>query len=228
VVILAFGALFVIVIAVTLLAAVLVPREVARRQAATRVGCEQHLTGVGYAVNAYVADKRRYPHVAGPDQLDGVASTADTPRVWRELLTLGYLEDVAPLRCPATPRYSTTEAERARQRAWLTAPTEGSPAPSLAECEELSYGWTRRALPAHPRADAPLAADKAVFGRREGEHGMRGNHTDGWNVLRADASVRWLSVYDEPFPGPRLWGTADPARDGYLPLKVQANADLLR
>ena len=50
----------------------------------------------------------------------------------------------------------------------------------------------------------------------------------GWNVLRADATVMYESVDFDPSIGARLGGTQDPQQDGFLSVKIQPDPNVFR
>ncbi|RMG09413.1 MAG: DUF1559 domain-containing protein [Planctomycetota bacterium] len=210
--------------------AVVLPAQHARAAARLRAACANRLRGIALAAAQYADDHGLFPHARGPDELDGDPSTADTPRAFRALFLGGYLSDPETLVCPAATARPRTSAEvRAAQRRWLTEPAgSAGPSPTLEGCEAISYGWTRRALGRNAPPRTPLAADKAVLARGGPEPRMRGNHPDGWNLARVDASVEWLSLDSEPFPGAWLSATSDPERDGFLSVAPQRDRDALR
>jgi hypothetical protein len=230
-VVIGLGLLFVVMLAATLILAAVMPGVVARQQRANRVKCSNTLRGLGVAALQYSQDGGRFPHVMKRDELDGDPTTPDTPKAWRMLLRGGYVDVPEAFVCPVKPKHISPPSRRVERRTWLTTPSgERSPSasPSLEAFERLSYGWTRRGLGAEARGSYYLAADKAVFAPEGEEQGMRGNHVDGWTVLRVDGSTTWLSVHDEPFPGATLHRIEDPERDGFLSVKNQSDPSLLR
>jgi len=218
------AALGVVVLGVTLAGAALIPGWIRARGLAQRSACAQTLRALGAAAAQYAQDQGAFPHVRGAGELDGGVETADGPRAWRKLLRTGLLADPAALLCPSAPRRQLPRQQRAAQRRWLTSTAPDGPGdPTLFEFEELSYGWTRRALGPNAPAATPLAADKAVLPRgwEPDVETIVGNHVDGWNLLRRDGAVEWLGVEREPFPGTTLARTEDPARDGFLGIRDQ-------
>lgn len=215
-------------IGLTLLGAWVVPQLDRRRQLRARVACAYALRRVHQAAAGYAADHAgAFPHARAPGELDGAFATPDGPRVWRLLLSGGYLDEPGDLLCPSMTRRRSLPAEvRAAQRAWLSG-GEGE-APTGVELEDVSYGWTRRALTPSSPGDWPLAADEAVL-PRGGEEVVTapGNHVDGWNVARVDGAVTWVDAASDPFPGTWLTATEDPARDGYLGILPQLDPTLL-
>lgn len=220
-----FGAaLFLVVLTITLGGAVVVPGWIRAGVLAKRAACADTLRKVGQAAAEYALDRGSFPHVRAPGALDGGFETADGPRAWRALFTAGVLDDPTLLLCPSAPRRQLTRSQRALQRTWLTTPAASAPDdPTLLAFEELSYGWTRRAVGPNAPATWLLAADKAVLPRgwEPGVDTMVGNHTDGWNVLRRDGAVEWRSVEADPFPGATLARTEDADRDGFLGIRDQ-------
>lgn len=204
----------------------LVPGWIDARRQASRVGCADHLRAIHSAAQQYATDGGRFPHIRALNALDGAADTADTPRVWRELVARDYL-DPAQLICPAKPRLRRAQRSKTDdQSAWLRGSQTHS-APSLVEAVDLSYGWTRRSLSPNANPSSLLAADKAVVTRRGAEGGMKGNHTDGWSVLRLSGAVEWLGTDHDPFPGSWLTRTHKPS-DGFLSIAEQADRSQFR
>lgn len=213
----AIGAVaFALMLGLMLVGRLYLPRYVAARQRALEVECAQHLRAVGQAARAYLQDRAALPHVRA-QQLDGGADTPDGPRAFRMLVAGGYLVDPTSLVCPSAPRRGTSPAQRKARRAWLS--TGEGEAPVLTEQDVISYGWTRLELGPNVGGETPLAADRAAFPRRGPE--VRGNHTRGWSVLRADGSVRFHPWDEDPFPGSWLSATQDPSKDGFLGISPQ-------
>ena len=77
------------------------------------------------------------------------------------------------------------------------------------------------------RSNALLLADRAVNEQGAENTPLAGNHSDGWNVVHADASAQFLPVGMDPFPGAWLTATEKTATQdaGFLPLKPQATAE---
>lgn len=197
----------------------LLPGMVQARKDAARTRCVQQLRALSAAARQYADDGGRFPHVRALDALDGDATTADGPLAWRLLIQRGHLSDLDLLVCPARPRARrSARGTKGEERAWLRG--TASEGKSLQAFSELSYGYTRRSLTSNAPGDALLAADKAVVPRLGGVPGRLGNHTEGWNVLRADGAVEWLGVEREPFPGGFLTRTSG-AGAGFLGLVRQ-------
>ena len=117
-----FGLLFVLMLAATLILAAVVPRVVARKQKANRVKCANTLRQLGLGGLQYSLDKSVFPHVTGPQELDGDPTTSDTPRAWRMILSGGYVDSPEAFVCPVQPKLMSTAARRAQRREWFTAP----------------------------------------------------------------------------------------------------------
>lgn len=210
--------LFFLMLAIMATARIYVPRFVDAKRRANELACVEQLRQIGVAARQYAGDRKTFPHVGPPDQLDGGIETPDTPLAFQALVAGGYLEDVDLLTCPSTPR-RRGEANRADWRAWVQGKAELPPPPFHA-AKWLSYAWTRRQLDLNSPGSALLSADRAAIPRR-GEGGLKGNHTGGWSVLRVDGTSEFLSWDAEPFPGGYLGATEDPARDGFLSVRSQ-------
>jgi len=224
--------LFVLVLLVTVVGALVVPTFVSAREKASRTKCLGNLRQIGISALQYAEDAGAFPHVRGEAELDGDPRTADTPRAFRLLRRAGYLDGgLESLLCPSAPRTRPDPAARAGWSRWFKSDGSESadvPAPSLAEMDDLSYGWTRRYLPGSAPSTTLVAADKATLARWGPNEEFPGNHVGGWNVMAVDAAVTWLSVDDEPFPGAWLAKCEDPQRDGFLCVKDQDDREVLR
>lgn len=201
-------------------ARLLAPGMMAARKNATRIQCAATLRVIGDAARRQAQDTGWFAHQAAkPETLDGGADTTDGPRVFRSMLKRGYLEDPASLVCPAQPRLRRAQREgQEAQDRWIR--TGEGEAPTLAAAIPISFGWTRRGLKADAAATTPLSADKAVVPRAGQDGVMKGNHTDGWTLLRAGGAVEFLSLDADPFPGSWLAKTASPT-DGFLGIADQ-------
>jgi len=194
------------------LGALLMPALMKAKEQANTTKCSNNLRQLGLAALQYTDDKRFSPHVTGLQELDGDANTNHGPKVVRVLLNMGYSNSPEAFICPSSyDRYLPTRNYDTRVWAWegltRTDPTaepltDGTYDPTLVETDELSYGWTRRAYNSSMRSTVPLAADRSL--RQDDvdaaylEPGEAGNHTDGVNVVQADASVRFRNTDLDP------------------------------
>lgn len=205
--------------------------------------CSNNLRLLGLAAIQYSDDKRFFPHVNALRTLDGGVDTNTSTKIVRTLLTYGYHDQPEAWICPIS--YDTF-VPKSGQKPWFwegvsnpvagsrSPLSDGSPDPTLEQTDELSYGWTRKGMNRNVRSNALLAADRAVrdpealkavgpvLNANEPVTGIIGNHSSGWNVLKADATVEWFDLQLKPYPGGFLTGTSS-ANGGYLGLKVQAD-----
>jgi hypothetical protein len=212
----------------------LLPAWRGAKQRSHGVRCTRLLWQVGVAGAQYADDLRFFPHVGRIAELDGDVTSSDTPRAFRALLQLGYLEGPESLVCPASFDRAApvvgAAAEDPGQWFWAgqldpdvgpaSALFDDAPDPALNATAEVSYGWTRRGLNQNAPSTRLLAADRAVRDPAASRP-LRGNHVNGWVVVRADLSTPFLSVDDAPFPGASLVSTE--RGGGALPLVPQTD-----
>lgn len=206
VIVIIVAVLFVVGVCVLgILATLLMPALMKAKQKANRTKCANHLRMVGLSMLQYADDKRGFPHVRGKEELDGDVTTSDSPKIARALIWHGYLDTPDTLVCPESLDWARSPVVTGSMRTWFwdgrTVPegaaspfTDGQPDPALDQTDELSYGWTRRALSANARSTTLLSADRAL----RGDPGaLMGNHRDGANVGHVDGTVRWAPGYDD-------------------------------
>jgi hypothetical protein len=221
------GGVAVTCLLVPLVGVLLSPAILSARQRDQRLRCAERLARLGLAARAYADDHGAFPHVGPADALDSGPGSDHTSRSMRALVWHGYTDRVDDFVCPASPELASPVADEAREdmRRWFWGGrAEADPGrspfvddlldPPLDLSTELSYGWTRRSLPASSQLEL-LAADRGVAVVKPDEV-KDGNHTDGWNTLRADGRVEWLGVDEDPFPGAYLPATEGGLLDGYL------------
>jgi hypothetical protein len=210
--------------------------------------CKNQLRQIGLAAIQYADDQRFLPHVGRLQDLDGDfqgMGPTSTTKSLRALLWFGYLDRPETLICGSSDygwRPIESELTKGNMRYWfwdgdhergnpgLTPFVDGLPDPSVERVEDLSYGWTRKGMNRNTRGSSLLAADRAVrleseFSQAPPPHpGWRGNHGDGWHVLFADASTRWVATTDtlhDRAPADMLGATSDNA-DGFLAVRDQS------
>ena len=180
-----------------------------------KVKCSNNLRQIGLASIHYTNDKRFFPHLGPIRTPDGGLRTNQTTVTIRALMWYGYLDNPEGFLCPqSTETYIpiTDPSVRDNLETWFwdgahgtgdptTNPFLDARDPTLLDCLELSFGWTRKGLGASARSTQPLGADRSPEA-----HG-------GYNVLFADGAVSYLARDDEA--AARLGRAAGP-RDGFL------------
>lgn len=210
----------------------LVPGLARAQRSATRSRCYNDLRMLGLAALQYADDERAFPHLGPRSVLDGGTDTPATTKAVRTLLWRGYHDRPQGWVCVASADIDvpiTDAAVREDLRRWFWGGaargdperppfSDGLPDPALDATDELSYGWTRRALGANVRSSSALAADRAQHDpeRAEAPPGERGNHEDGAAVVRADGTVEWVAGGED---AAWLAATEDPVRHGFLAVR---------
>ena len=165
---------------------------------ADRTRCASNLRQVGFAAIIYASDQRAFPHVGAVHQLDGDATSSDTPTTFRLLLWKGYLDNPEAWVCSgSTDAYLPIDDPQVRGnlKRWgwngqhhpTATPNpilDATGDPALTDTTELSYAWTRVPLPESTRSAIVLAGDRDAHAHRPGGPGR--------NVVFADASVDWV------------------------------------
>lgn len=139
--------------------------------------CGNNLRQLGMAAIQYADDKRFFPHMGKPKELDGGYKSSTATRVVRSLMYFNYHDNPENFVCPSSPDMShpLSKAARADIRAFrwqgVEAPAatvsplvEGGEEPGdgpLDRSTDLSYGWTRKFYGTSARGSCLLAADKS-------------------------------------------------------------------
>lgn len=192
-----------VVVAVLLTVAFLGALRAYQAVQASRPRCGNNLRMLGIGALMYADDHGGYPHVGPPQELDGDVGSDHAPRIVRALVYYGYTEDPEGFICEASRDEAAEQSPvaLANPKRWFwhggaTSDISRSPFvdgladPPLSATTELSYGWTRRTLTRNASSNVALAADRAVaLPGADPADPLYGNHSEGWNVLRADASV---------------------------------------
>ena len=210
------------VLALLLAAVLLLPvfRHSHNHRRAEERKCSSNLRLLGLAALQYSDDKRVLPHLSGPTALDGPETGNHQTKTFRALHWYGYHDSPESWICPSSfDMFHPVQNEDVREhmRKWFwgaryskadtkRAPfVDGAPDPPLSGAEattELSYGWTRRALSPNAKASSPLSADRSVRTSADPGAGVdpdrAGNHLEGWNVLRLDGRVEWITTEGVP------------------------------
>lgn len=207
------------------------------REKSSRTKCSNNMRQLALAAIMYADDKRFFPHVGPLARLDGGADSNATTKVVRALVWYGYHDDPEGFICPNSYDLYvpiTDNAVKADLRLWFWAGeargdptaspfTDGRPDPTLDATDELSYGWTRRALSSNARSTTPLLGDRAQAdpdARASTEAtrpGLYGNHDDGSNVVYADGTPSFVAGGSEG--AERLSATVDEDEDGFLAIR---------
>jgi len=185
-----------------------------KREQAGKTKCSNNLRQVGLGMVQYGDDKRFLPHVAATRTLDGDNATTDTPVSVRALVWYGYNDNPEGFICPDSddsyvPIGDANVRDNMRLWGWngawgapksireTTAPWRDGGAGgdlSLVATPDLSYALTRRGYNRNVASNKLLGADRAARGPGgQALPGDVGNSPDGWNVLKADCSVDFVS-----------------------------------
>jgi len=205
---------------ICLLGLFLRPALLAAHERPASARCANNLRQIALAYVQYGDDKRFLPHMGPTNELSGDASTNHPTKSLRTVLWYGYHDNPEGFICPSSidvyvPIQNNEVRENMRLWSWSSSEEGGANTippwrqgddPTLLETGELSYGMTRRGLNRNVKSTAVLGADRGVRisddPPKETLPGDCGNHPDGWNAAKADASVEWIpSDFESPRKG---------------------------
>ncbi len=210
--------LLVVIAIIGILATLLMPALMKAKEKANKTKCANNLRQFGLAALQYGDDKRFLPHFNAILTIDGDFDTNHQTKAFRAMLWYGYHDNPEGWICPSSyDAYIPINDANVREnmRLWFYGGTYGSAKkdkspwidaaadPTNLVTNEVSYGWTRKAMNSNIRSTAILGADRSVRtaddptdagGTGPANPGLFGNHQDGWNVLKADGTVEFVTT----------------------------------
>lgn len=239
--------LLVVIAIIGILATLLMPALMKAKEKANKTKCANNARQIALGMVQYGDDKRFLPHMNRTRDQDSGFDSNHQVKAHRAIVWYGYHDNPEGFICPSSvdiyvPIQNNDVRENMRLWFWGGGDTgentvppwrDSQSDPNMDVIEEISYGYTIRGYNRNLASTKLLGADRGVrvdddpgSGTGGADAGHYGNHTDGWNVSKADASVEFIpSGYDfgdgSAGPGAFLRGTA--RGQGYLALSDTAD-----